>query len=90
VIERVLVIVPTYNERENLPPLAARLLALPVPVDLLVVDDRSTDDTAAMLSLRAGIDVLLADLDRAIQGFAALAQKHRDHQRPRQAPPFRQ
>jgi len=34
-------------------------------------------DTAAMLSLRAGIDVLLADLDRAIQGFAALAQKHR-------------
>jgi 3-carboxy-cis,cis-muconate cycloisomerase len=34
-------------------------------------------DTAAMLGLRAGIDVLLADLDRAIQGFAGLAQKHR-------------
>src|ERR1700742_3820830 len=34
-------------------------------------------DTAAMLSLRAGIDVLLADLDRAIAGFAALARKHR-------------
>jgi 3-carboxy-cis,cis-muconate cycloisomerase len=34
-------------------------------------------DTAAMLSLRAGIDVLLADLDRAIKGFAALAQQHR-------------
>jgi 3-carboxy-cis,cis-muconate cycloisomerase len=34
-------------------------------------------DTAAMLSLRAGIDVLLADLDRAIEGFAALARKHR-------------
>jgi dolichol-phosphate mannosyltransferase len=40
-----LVIVPTYNERENLPPLAARLLALPVPVDLLVVDDNSPDGT---------------------------------------------
>src|SRR5438094_1603189 len=40
-----LVIVPTYNERENLPSLAARLLALPVPVDLLVVDDRSPDGT---------------------------------------------
>jgi 3-carboxy-cis,cis-muconate cycloisomerase len=35
-------------------------------------------DTAAMLTLRAGIDVLLADLDRAAKGFAALAQKHRD------------
>jgi 3-carboxy-cis,cis-muconate cycloisomerase len=34
-------------------------------------------DTAAMLGLRAGIDVLLADLDRAIGGFAGLAQKHR-------------
>jgi 3-carboxy-cis,cis-muconate cycloisomerase len=30
-----------------------------------------------MLSLRAGIDVLLADLDRAIKGFGALAQQHR-------------
>ena len=43
--KRTLVIVPTYNERENLPPLAARLLALPVPVDLLVVDDNSPDGT---------------------------------------------
>src|SRR6201985_2840299 len=33
-------------------------------------------DTAAMLTLRAGISVLLADLDRAIAGFAALARKH--------------
>jgi 3-carboxy-cis,cis-muconate cycloisomerase len=34
-------------------------------------------DTAAMLTLRMGVDVLLADLDRAIAGFAALARKHR-------------
>jgi len=40
-----LVVVPTYNERENLPPLAQRLLSLPVPVDLLVVDDNSPDGT---------------------------------------------
>ena len=40
-----LVVVPTYNERENLPPLAQRLLALSVPVDLLVVDDNSPDGT---------------------------------------------
>jgi 3-carboxy-cis,cis-muconate cycloisomerase len=34
-------------------------------------------DTAAMLTLRAGIDALLADLDRAIAGFARLARQHR-------------
>jgi dolichol-phosphate mannosyltransferase len=41
-----LVIVPTYNERENLPKLAERMAKLPVPVDLLLVDGRSTDGTA--------------------------------------------
>jgi 3-carboxy-cis,cis-muconate cycloisomerase len=35
-------------------------------------------DTGAMLGLRAGIDVLLADIDRAIAGFATLARRHRD------------
>src|ERR1700748_1687588 len=35
-------------------------------------------DTAAMLTLRAGIDALLADLDRAIAGFAGLARAHRN------------
>ena len=42
---KTLVIVPTYNERENLPPMAQRLLALQIPVDLLVVDDNSPDGT---------------------------------------------
>ena len=46
--DKTLVIVPTYNERENLPPLAARLLALPVPVDILVVDDNSPDGTGKL------------------------------------------
>jgi 3-carboxy-cis,cis-muconate cycloisomerase len=35
-------------------------------------------DTATMLTLRAGIDVLDADLSRAIKGFAALARSHRN------------
>jgi 3-carboxy-cis,cis-muconate cycloisomerase len=34
-------------------------------------------DTAAMLMLRAGIDALLSDIDRAIAGFARLALQHR-------------
>jgi 3-carboxy-cis,cis-muconate cycloisomerase len=34
-------------------------------------------DTAAMLTLRAGIDLLRADCARAIAGFAGLARQHR-------------
>jgi dolichol-phosphate mannosyltransferase len=40
-----LIIVPTVNERENLPRMAEHLLKLPVPVDLLVVDGNSSDGT---------------------------------------------
>ncbi|MDB6037125.1 MAG: polyprenol monophosphomannose synthase, partial [Verrucomicrobiales bacterium] len=43
--ERTIVIVPTYNERENLPNVVERLTTLPVPVDILVVDDNSPDGT---------------------------------------------
>ena len=35
-------------------------------------------DTATMLMLRAGIDALRADIDRAITGFARLARQHRN------------
>ncbi len=35
-------------------------------------------DSATMLSFRAAIDALLADCDRAIAGFAKLAEKHRN------------
>ena len=44
-MKKALVIVPTYNERDNIPRLAERLLSLPTPVDLLVVDDNSPDGT---------------------------------------------
>ena len=42
------VIVPTFNERDNLPSVVQRILALPVPVDLLVVDDNSPDGTGQL------------------------------------------
>ena len=40
-----LIIVPTFNERENLPQLVKRLMAQPVTLDILVVDDNSPDGT---------------------------------------------
>jgi dolichol-phosphate mannosyltransferase len=46
--QQTLVIVPTFNERANLPPLIERLMKLPVPVDVLVVDDSSPDGTGQL------------------------------------------
>ena len=40
-----LIVVPTYNEQENLSRLVQRLLKLPVAVDVLVVDGNSPDGT---------------------------------------------
>jgi dolichol-phosphate mannosyltransferase len=39
------VVVPTYNEKENIPELVGRLLALPVGAHVIVVDDNSPDGT---------------------------------------------
>ena len=44
----VTVIVPTYNERENIESLVTQLLALPTGVKVIVVDDNSPDDTGAI------------------------------------------
>ncbi len=46
--QKTLVIVPTYNERENLPPLIKRLMAQSAPVEVLVVDDNSPDGTGKL------------------------------------------
>jgi len=45
---RVLVVVPTYDERENLPLVVARLHAAVPDADLLVVDDGSPDGTGEL------------------------------------------
>jgi dolichol-phosphate mannosyltransferase len=42
------VIVPTYNEADNLDELISQLLALPAPLGVLVVDDNSPDGTGQM------------------------------------------
>jgi glycosyltransferase involved in cell wall biosynthesis len=45
VIMQICVIVPTYNEKENIDPLVTQLLALPMRVHIIVVDDSSPDGT---------------------------------------------
>ena len=45
--DRTLIVIPTYNERENIGPLVERILEVAPGADVLVVDDQSTDGTVA-------------------------------------------
>ena len=47
-LQRALVVVPTYNERENLPRLVPSILSRDARLEILVVDDASPDGTGAM------------------------------------------
>ncbi len=79
-----LVIVPTYNERENIGALLDQLMALPERVDVLVVDDASPDGTASLVQERAAREPRIHLLQRSgklglgsayVEGFRyALAQ----------------
>ena len=44
-----LVIIPTYNERENASAIIDAVMALPHPMDVLIVDDGSPDGTAGIV-----------------------------------------
>ncbi len=44
-----LVIIPTYNEKENIENIISAVFALQTPFDILVVEDNSPDGTAALV-----------------------------------------
>ena len=46
---RRLIIIPTYNEKENVTKMIDRLMAIPQGFDLLIVDDGSPDGTANLV-----------------------------------------
>ena len=53
---RIVVIVPTYNERENLPLITARVRAAVPEADVLVADDNSPDGTGVLADELAAAD----------------------------------
>ena len=53
---RVLVCIPTYNERESLPATVGRVRAAVPDADVLVIDDGSPDGTGACADTLAGAD----------------------------------
>ncbi|MDQ7991630.1 MAG: polyprenol monophosphomannose synthase [Propionicimonas sp.] len=63
-LDRVLVIIPTYNEAENIQPITARLRAAVPAADILVVDDNSPDGTGALADGLAATDPQLHVLHR--------------------------
>lgn len=49
---RKIVIIPTYNEKENISAMIEKVFSLVEPFDLLVIDDGSPDGTAAIVKSR--------------------------------------
>jgi dolichol-phosphate mannosyltransferase len=77
---RVSIIVPTYNERDNITPLLERIdtaLSLQIPYEVIVVDDDSPDGTATIaesFSVKYPVRVVVRKNDRGlasavVQGF---------------------
>ena len=55
-VERVAVLIPTYNERENLPLIVARVRECVPDVDVVVLDDNSPDGTGQVADELAAAD----------------------------------
>ncbi len=60
----VLVVIPTYNERDNLGPIVGRLRTVLPDVDVLVVDDGSPDGTGELADELAAADIRVQVLHR--------------------------
>ena len=74
--QRVLVVLPTYDERENLPLILERLRAAAPEVDVLVADDNSPDGTGQLADELAAADSHIHVLHRP--GKAGLGAAYLD------------
>jgi dolichol-phosphate mannosyltransferase len=72
---RTAIVIPTYNEAENLPRLAQRLLALDSPIDIVVVDDASPDGTGHVADEIAAINDRFKVIHRSGPRGYAMASK---------------
>ena len=64
-LSRALVVLPTYNEAENVLPLTRAILALDAKLDVLVVDDASPDGTGDLVERERSREPRLSLLRRA-------------------------
>src|SRR5262245_52170486 len=62
---KVLIIIPTYNEKENLPLLLKQIKAIKLGVEFLIVDDNSPDGTGRWADAAAKKDRTIHVLHRS-------------------------
>ncbi|PRD56270.1 polyprenol monophosphomannose synthase [Sphingobacterium gobiense] len=84
-----LVIIPTYNEKENIEKIIRKVFSLSIPFDVLVVDDGSPDGTANIVKIlqqeyphRLSIEERVGKLGLGtayIHGFRWALQRHYAH-----------
>ncbi|MFQ5449960.1 MAG: polyprenol monophosphomannose synthase [Nitrospinaceae bacterium] len=74
-IERAVVILPTYNEAATLTGLLNELTSLPLPLDVLVVDDSSPDGTADLVKKHPAYEKRVFLLERPRKLGLATAYK---------------
>lgn len=67
-VQRPLVVIPTYNEKENIASILERVFALSEPFEVLVVDDGSPDGTA----------LIVKDLQSRFSGLHLLERSTKD------------
>jgi len=73
---RVLVVIPTYNERDNLAWIVGRVRAAVPQVDVLVVDDGSPDGTGELADELAAQDDQVSVVHRTEKAGLGAAYKH--------------
>lgn len=72
----VLIIIPTYNEKENIEEVVSEIFKHTGDVDILIVDDNSSDGTAGIIDEMAGRDkrvTVMHRMSRRGRGLAGVA-----------------
>ena len=62
-----IVIIPTYNEKENIESIISAVFSLPQSFDILVIDDGSPDGTAAVTTPDGRVTLMMPHPERAIR-----------------------
>ena len=88
-MKKILIIIPTYNESENIVKLIKKINSLPVvgfKIDILIIDDNSSDGTSRMVKDLSQENVKVIDREKKmglgtayIRGFKYAIENNYDH-----------
>lgn len=74
-MNKILILIPTYNEVENISPIYSEIKKLKIPADILFVDDNSPDGTAIEIKKISGKDKSVKLLSRKEKNGIGSAHK---------------